>query len=393
MSVSRLATRARRSSAPWASTSTKNAEVQRRDLRRGLIGPETVNTLPRRRRGLPGPRCRRRHARTRPGRREAVARELGRRRRRLRRRGRDARARRRAGSSPTRSTSCSTVSGRSGQSWSRPNGRPGVDGVPVSVALVAGALAAVNPCGFPLLPAFLSFYVGADEERLPRAPSRALQGVLVWLARHRGLPWPSSSRVGLPVSYGATADRRSAAVDGHRHRHRARRGLGLWVGSGAGLAPGGGPRALGVRRERRARRDAAVRRRLRGRLARLHVAHLPRPRRRRRGGRDWLLVFAAYGTGMALDADRALRRGCPDAGRSGPRAQAGSSRTWSASRAACWWSAGAYLAYYWRARPLRRGGDAGRRPDRRVRHALQRGGAGVRRSARALRGGGRCATS
>jgi len=25
----------------------------------------------------------------------------------------------------------------------------------------------VNPCGFPLLPAFLSFYLGADEERGP----------------------------------------------------------------------------------------------------------------------------------------------------------------------------------------------------------------------------------
>jgi len=51
--------------------------------------------------------------------------------------------------------------------------------VPVSIALVAGGLAVVNPCGFPLLPAFLSFYLGADEQQLPRAPTRVLQGLLV----------------------------------------------------------------------------------------------------------------------------------------------------------------------------------------------------------------------
>jgi cytochrome c biogenesis protein CcdA len=49
----------------------------------------------------------------------------------------------------------------------------------VSIALTAGGLAVVNPCAFPLLPAFLAFYLGADEERLPAAPTRALQGVVV----------------------------------------------------------------------------------------------------------------------------------------------------------------------------------------------------------------------
>jgi cytochrome c-type biogenesis protein len=53
--------------------------------------------------------------------------------------------------------------------------------VPLALALVAGALASVNPCGFPLLPAFLSFYVGAEEEDLPRAPARVGQGLLVGL--------------------------------------------------------------------------------------------------------------------------------------------------------------------------------------------------------------------
>ncbi len=51
--------------------------------------------------------------------------------------------------------------------------------VPISIALVAGGLAVINACGFPLLPAFLSFYLGADERRLPPAPTRVLQGLLV----------------------------------------------------------------------------------------------------------------------------------------------------------------------------------------------------------------------
>jgi hypothetical protein len=46
-----------------------------------------------------------------------------------------------------------------------------LDAVPLWIAVTAGGLAVVNPCGFPLLPAFLSFYVGADEDRLPRAPN------------------------------------------------------------------------------------------------------------------------------------------------------------------------------------------------------------------------------
>jgi cytochrome c-type biogenesis protein len=75
--------------------------------------------------------------------------------------------------------------------------------VPLALALVAGALASVNPCGFPLLPAFLSFYVGADEEVLPRAPARAAQGVLVGLLVASGF-LGVFALVGIPVAYGAT---------------------------------------------------------------------------------------------------------------------------------------------------------------------------------------------
>jgi cytochrome c biogenesis protein CcdA len=51
--------------------------------------------------------------------------------------------------------------------------------VPISIAIVAGGLAVVNPCGFAMLPAYLGFYVGADEQRLPHAATRILQGLLV----------------------------------------------------------------------------------------------------------------------------------------------------------------------------------------------------------------------
>lgn len=53
--------------------------------------------------------------------------------------------------------------------------------MPIAVALAAGALAALNPCGFPLLPAYLSLYVGADEASLPSAPTRVGQGLVVGL--------------------------------------------------------------------------------------------------------------------------------------------------------------------------------------------------------------------
>jgi cytochrome c biogenesis protein CcdA len=76
-----------------------------------------------------------------------------------------------------------------------------VQGVPVSLALVAGALATLNPCGFPLLPAFLSFYVGAGEERMPTR-SRVLQGLATGLVVTAGFLGVFVV-VGLPVAYGA----------------------------------------------------------------------------------------------------------------------------------------------------------------------------------------------
>lgn len=38
-----------------------------------------------------------------------------------------------------------------------------MNAVSLSLAFLAGTVATVNPCGFALLPAFLSYYVGAAE--------------------------------------------------------------------------------------------------------------------------------------------------------------------------------------------------------------------------------------
>ncbi|MDQ3963319.1 MAG: cytochrome c biogenesis CcdA family protein [Actinomycetota bacterium] len=44
--------------------------------------------------------------------------------------------------------------------------------MPLGLAFVAGGLATVNPCGFALLPALLSFYIGTEDDR-PRATTVA----------------------------------------------------------------------------------------------------------------------------------------------------------------------------------------------------------------------------
>lgn len=76
--------------------------------------------------------------------------------------------------------------------------------VPISIALASGALTVVNPCGFPLLPAFLSFYLGADEERLPAAPTRVAQGLSVGGLVAAGF-LAVFAVLALPASYGVPA--------------------------------------------------------------------------------------------------------------------------------------------------------------------------------------------
>ncbi|MGH2789238.1 MAG: cytochrome c biogenesis CcdA family protein [Actinomycetota bacterium] len=75
--------------------------------------------------------------------------------------------------------------------------------MPIGLALVAGGLASVNPCGFSLLPALLSFYIGADERRLPSAPTRILQGLYVGAIVTAGFMFIFAV-VGVPITLGAT---------------------------------------------------------------------------------------------------------------------------------------------------------------------------------------------
>jgi cytochrome c-type biogenesis protein len=60
--------------------------------------------------------------------------------------------------------------------------------LPVGFAFGAGMVAAVNPCGFAMLPAYLSLYLGAREEEFAKRPAgaRALRALLVSLAVSSG---------------------------------------------------------------------------------------------------------------------------------------------------------------------------------------------------------------
>src|SRR5204862_2688084 len=95
-----------------------------------------------------------------------------------------------------------------------------MNAVPVSVALAAGGLAVINPCGFPLLPAFLSFYLGADEHELPRAPTRILQGLLVGALVSIGF-LGLFALASLPVSFGVALVARAIPLGRARNRRAA----------------------------------------------------------------------------------------------------------------------------------------------------------------------------
>jgi cytochrome c-type biogenesis protein len=53
--------------------------------------------------------------------------------------------------------------------------------LPFGIAFAAGMVAAVNPCGFAMLPAYLSLYLGTEESGFAErsAPKRALRALLV----------------------------------------------------------------------------------------------------------------------------------------------------------------------------------------------------------------------
>lgn len=61
----------------------------------------------------------------------------------------------------------------------------------------------MNPCGFALLPALMSFYVGAQEEDLPSPSSRIAQSLVVGAIITAGF-LSVFALVGLPIALGAT---------------------------------------------------------------------------------------------------------------------------------------------------------------------------------------------
>ena len=75
--------------------------------------------------------------------------------------------------------------------------------VPIALSFTAGLVAAVNPCGFPMLPAYLSFFMGSDDEdrdaggRVPRALLSAGAVALGFLAVFAAL--------GIPINAGVTS--------------------------------------------------------------------------------------------------------------------------------------------------------------------------------------------
>jgi cytochrome c-type biogenesis protein len=76
--------------------------------------------------------------------------------------------------------------------------------VPLSLAFAAGGLTVINPCGFPLLPAYLSIYLGAEEHQLPAAPTRILEGLVIGTLVALGC-LGFFAVVGLPLSLGLSA--------------------------------------------------------------------------------------------------------------------------------------------------------------------------------------------
>lgn len=173
-------------------------------------------------------------------------------------------------------------------------------GVPLTIALVAGGLAALNPCGFPLLPAFLSFSVGANEGQLPRAPGRVAQGLLVGMLVTVGF-LGVFALIGLPIVYGARVVADAVPWAGLT--------IGLLLAATGIVALLGGHVALGLASPLRPGRERGVATMILfgagygiaslGCTLPLFLALVGSSLGAGRGG-DSLVVFAAYGLGMAL---------------------------------------------------------------------------------------------
>lgn len=58
--------------------------------------------------------------------------------------------------------------------------------LPLALALAGGLVATVNPCGFAMLPAYLSFFVSVDSDAPPSGPEAVLRGLRVGLVVSAG---------------------------------------------------------------------------------------------------------------------------------------------------------------------------------------------------------------
>ncbi len=74
------------------------------------------------------------------------------------------------------------------------------DAVPAGVALLAGGLAVFNPCGFPVLAAFLAYSLG-DDGAGSRAPNQIARGLMTGLMVTSGF-LAVFTVLGLPLSLG-----------------------------------------------------------------------------------------------------------------------------------------------------------------------------------------------
>lgn len=79
-----------------------------------------------------------------------------------------------------------------------------MNGFSLAIAFLAGNVATLNPCGFALLPAFLSLYIGSDARPGIQRADRVTQGLLVGGVVTVGFV-AVFGLLGLPVALGVTA--------------------------------------------------------------------------------------------------------------------------------------------------------------------------------------------
>jgi cytochrome c biogenesis protein CcdA len=76
-------------------------------------------------------------------------------------------------------------------------------GVSFAYAFTAGLVAAVNPCGFPMLPAYLSYFIGLDDTDVDRG-ARVARAISSAVAVSIGFLFVFAA-LGIPINAGATS--------------------------------------------------------------------------------------------------------------------------------------------------------------------------------------------